>query len=118
MTLGAYFQNRKIDKTSKVKTPLQTPLYFKVSYYKYNKGGKCTHTKCKLFHIPKSPIIDTTKEAHAHTQNALLKSPFFYSLLLQHKKTNIHTKFHKAWTHPHIEPLEPKREANTHRTYL
>jgi hypothetical protein len=55
---GAYFQNRKIDKASKVKTPLQIPLqlhiqqrremtykmqtfsYSKISYYKYNKGGK------------------------------------------------------------------------------
>jgi len=27
------------------KIPLQTPIYSKrVSYYRYNKGGKCTHT--------------------------------------------------------------------------
>jgi hypothetical protein len=67
MTLGAYFQNRKINKASKVKTPLQIPLYFKVSYYIYNKGGKCTHTKCELFYIPKSPITNTTKKVSAHT---------------------------------------------------
>jgi len=96
MTLGTYFENRKIDKASKVKTPLQTPLYFRVSYYIYNKGSKCTHTKCKLFHIPKSPITNTTKEAYAHAQNSLIKSLILYNLLLQHTKTNIHTKFHKA----------------------
>jgi len=29
---------------------MQTPSYFRVLYYKYNKGGRCTHTKfpCKI----------------------------------------------------------------------
>ncbi len=114
MTLGTYFQNRKIDKASKVKTPLQNPLYFRTSYCIYSKGNKCTHTKRKLFCILKSLITNTTKEAYAHTQNSLIKSPILYSLLLQHKQTNIHIKFHKAWKHPHIKPLEPKKGRQIH----